>query len=90
MFIDHINTRFVDVENVSKPVLEQNLDRVFVRFMNDSDTTIYLSIGKPAVAHEGIMLGKGEGLTCERIRFAKMEAIHGKQGMKRLLIVEGT
>jgi uncharacterized protein (DUF39 family) len=49
-----------DVANVQ--VLPRNELRRYAAFINDSDTTVYLSFGTPAVMNKGIRLNANGGM----------------------------
>lgn len=81
-----------DVGTASAKVLDENRDRRYAIFMNDSDTTIYLAFGGDAAPNSGVRVpvdGFFE-ITWNNLITAAVYAVHGGGGTKRLTIVEGT
>lgn len=54
----HINR---NITTVSQEVLADNRQRSYALLVNDSDSVIYLALGKPAIANEGIRLNASGG-----------------------------
>jgi len=82
----------VSVGATSTPVLAANPNRKYARFINDSDTVIYLKIGT-AVLNEGLRLNANGGMF-EMTRPTGnlvLGAINGisSVGGKNLLVCEG-
>jgi len=83
-------------ENVSTDVLAADAARCYALLINDSDADIYLAIdGDAAALNAGIVL-KADGGFYEmsgafgNLTTAKLTAIHGGTGEKRLLVTSGT
>ena len=85
----------VDVEATSTAVLPADAGRAYALFINDSDTTLYLSLdGEAAAAQAGIRLNAGGGFYemsagCGNLSHAAVRAIHAGSGAKRLLVTTG-
>jgi hypothetical protein len=83
------------VGTASTDVLAEDAARCYALLINDSDTDIYLKLdGSAAAVNEGIVV-KAEGGYYEmsgafgNLTTAKITAIHGGSGTKRLLVTSG-
>ena len=83
-----MNHDTIDVGVASTLVLASCTKRDSLVLENDSDTTIYCSIGKAAVVNEGIRLNaNGGSFTIDKACPTEaIYAIHGGAGTKRLLV----
>jgi hypothetical protein len=54
----HLNRNLTATQEL---ILGSNPQRYYVLIVNDSDSTAYISLGKPAVANEGIRLNASGG-----------------------------
>lgn len=82
----------VNVDVASTLILPANPSRVYAAICNDSDTTIYLKIGAPAVVGEGIRLNANGGvyeINWTNLHTLAVYGIHGGTGLKRVTVVEG-
>jgi len=72
----------VTVGTTSTEVLPENLSRVAIALLNDSDESIYLSFGDAAVQDTGIALKVGQTLTwtlnCPKLAIFAISASGGK------------
>lgn len=83
----------VDVGTTSTLILGANPKRVYAAIINDSDTDIYLAIGAPAVAHQGIRINANGGvyeIAGFNLHTLAIYGIHAGTGTKRVCVVEGT
>jgi len=85
----------VAVATDSTDVLAANAGRCYALLINDSDTDIYVKLdGSDAAVNEGIVV-KADGGYYEmsgafgNLTTAKITAIHGGSGTKRLLVTSG-
>lgn len=82
------------IATTSTTALAANANRKYALFVNDSDTTIYLFLGTPAVVSQGIRLnargGSYETMQIHNLYTGIVTAIHGGTGTKTLLVTEGT
>jgi len=81
----------VAVATTSTVVLAAKSNRTFIILENISDTNIDCSIGKAAVASEGIRLYPNGGnlLLDAKYPTGAVNCIHGSSGTKSLLVTEG-
>ena len=81
----------VSIGTGSTEVLVRNTRRNFASFVNDSDTTIYLSLGSAAVLNKGIRLNANGGSFELNVTNLYLGAIYGicAGGGKNLCVVEG-
>jgi hypothetical protein len=91
----NITSTVVNAATSSTAVLSANAKRRYVLIINDSDTTVYLSVdGANAAVNKGIRLNANGGsyeMTFPRgnVVFGAVNAIHGSTGNKVLLVNEG-
>ena len=83
------------VSNTTSEVLADNSNRKFAKFINDSDTVMYLRVGENSVANEGIRLSAtgGEYTMSPKhgnLSTREVDAIVGSGSGKVLLVIEGT
>lgn len=79
------------VGDTSTPVIGANPNRKFLILVNDSDESIYVSLGSPAVMNEGILVGSFGGalnIDASMLYRGEVTAIC-ESGNKRLTICEG-
>ncbi|MGD6898602.1 hypothetical protein [Bacillus infantis] len=81
-------------ESSSKRLVGRNQARRYLMIVNDSDTAIYLSLGKSAALNSGIRVNAQGGsyeLTEQAGNLYKGEihVIHGGTGSKTVLVTEG-
>jgi len=86
----------VSVGTESTDVLAEDAARCYALLVNDSDTDLYLALdGDDAALETGVVL-KADGGHYEmsgafgNLTTAKIAAIHGGAGTKRLLVTSGT
>jgi hypothetical protein len=77
----------------SSQILAANTNRKGVVIVNDSDSTIYLSIGTAAEMNKGIRLNaNGGSYEMDRLNLSTqaINGIHGASGNKRVCVMEAT
>ena len=82
----------IAVATTTTDVLAANASRKYLQLINDSDTTIYVSIdGGNAVLNTGTRLNAngGSAVWDTYIPVGTVKAIHGSTGTKTLLVTEG-
>lgn len=84
----------VNVTTSTTEVAATKSNRGFLLIENDSDTTIYCSIGRAAVLNEGIRLNASGGSYemsrgTRNIDVRAVNCIHGGTGNKVMLVTEG-
>jgi hypothetical protein len=84
----------VAVTTSSTTVLAANPARLYALLVNDSDTTLYLALGDPAVAGRGIRLNAQGGAyeisqLLGNLYTGVITAIHAGTGSKSILPTEG-
>lgn len=82
------------ITTVSQIVVPASAERKYLLFVNDSDTTIYLNLDRPAAANSGLRLNANGGsyemdTGAKNMSLMQVTAIHSGAGEKRLIITEG-
>ncbi|MBA7665085.1 hypothetical protein ES703_73151 [subsurface metagenome] len=86
--IDHTS----DVTTSDTQVVPVNKARSWLEIVNDSDTIIYLALGRTAILNKGIRLNAAGGsfeINYTNLFKGFVRAIHAGAGNKVLLITEG-
>jgi hypothetical protein len=87
------NPQGIDVGVSSSQILAANTNRKGVVIVNDSDSTIYLSIGTAAEMNKGIRLNANGGsyeMNWSNLSTQAINGIHGASGNKRVCVMEAT
>jgi len=84
----------VDVGATTTVIIAANPERKWLLLVNDSDTPIWVNLGAPAVAHEGIRINANGGnlelsAAQDCLYLGAVDGIHEAAGDKVCLVTEG-